>query len=223
MTMTGLTGLRAVMVAAVLCLGACDGVVHDGLPYYRTKDLTPEWVSASTAASTRMHRIPAFSARNQRGDVVTNRVLAGHVTLVHFFYASCGRVCPRAFGSIQRLMRTVATDTTFRVLSYTVQPERDSIAALAAYAQHNEIIDTRWQLLTAPWDHLADLAVNGYFVNLRDGSSYGTDDLAHTETLVLIDQDARIRGVYNATLALDMEQIVRDVETLERAAPSNGK
>ena len=210
-------GLRSAALVATLCLGACDRVAHDGLPYYRTKDLTPEWVSPWTAAGARMHRIPAFSASNQRGQVVTNGVLAGRVTLVHFFYASCGRVCPRAFGSIQRLMHTVANDSTFQVLSYTVQPARDSVAALAAYAERNQITDTRWQLLTAPWDSLADLAVNGYFVNLRDGASYGTDDLAHTETLVLIDQNARIRGVYNATLALDMEQIVRDVETLERA------
>ena len=201
---------------ALLMMGACRAVPHDGLPYYRTKELTPEWVSASTADGPRMHRVPAFSVSNHRGEVVTEQTLRGRVTLVHFFYASCGRVCPRAVGNVQRLLSARSNDATFQVLSYTVQPERDSVAALAAYAVHHQITDLRWQLLTAPWPTIAALADTGYFVNLRDGSSYGTDDLAHTETLVLIDQQARIRGVYNATLALDMEQIARDVTALEQ-------
>jgi protein SCO1/2 len=121
-------------------------------------------------------------------------------------------------GNVQRLLSARPADSTFQVLSYTVQPERDSVAALAAYAQHHQITDDRWRLLTAPWATIAELARTGYFVNLRDGTSYGTDDLAHTETLVLIDQETRIRGVYNATLALDMEQIARDVQRLEDRA-----
>jgi protein SCO1/2 len=207
--------VQVASTVALLWSGACRAVPHDGLPYYRSKELTPEWVSASAASSPRMHRIPAFSVRNHHNAIVTEQALRGRVTLVHFFYASCGRVCPRAVGNVQRILRTRDTDTTFQVLSYTVQPERDSIAALAAYAVHHQITDPRWHLLTAPWSTIADLAKTGYFVNLRDGSSYGTNDLAHTETLVLIDQDRRIRGVYNATLTLDMEQIVRDVQSLE--------
>jgi protein SCO1/2 len=215
-------GRAPVRVASMLTLiwsGACREVPHEGLPYYRTNELTPEWVSASTASSPTMHRIPVFSVHSHRGELVTQQVLRGRVTLVHFFYATCGRVCPRAVGNVQRLLDTRTADTTFQVLSYTVQPERDSVAALAAYAEHHRITDPRWHLVTAPWATIAELARTGYFVNLRDGSSYGTDDLAHTETLVLIDQEARIRGVYNATLTLDMDQIVRDVQTLEQAAP----
>ncbi len=206
--------IAAVSVAS--CNGVPSTVTHTGLPYYRTKELTPEWVSVKAAASATMHRVPTFAFTNHRGEQVTNRVLAGRVTLVHFFYASCGRVCPRAVGSIQRLLQSVPTDTGFQVLSYTVQPERDSVAALAVYARYHEIADARWQLLTGAWTEIEALATRGYFVNLRDGASYGTDDLAHTETLVLVDQEARIRGVYNATLALDMEQIARDVQLLER-------
>lgn len=214
--------LAATIVAlfALTLASACgrDSVTtHSGLPFYRSKDLTPEWVSAEVADGGSMHRIPTFALTNQRSEVVTNEALSGRVTLVHFFYANCGRVCPRAVVSIQRLLQSMPSDSAFQVLSYTVQPERDSVAALAMYARHHDITDSRWQLLTGSWSAIEALATRGYFVNLRDGASYGTDDLAHTETLVLVDQNARIRGVYNATLALDMEQIVRDVKALEAA------
>lgn len=164
-----------------------------------------------------MHRVAPFAFIDQHGDTVTQRALARRVTLVHFFFTSCGRVCPRAFDGIQRLLATLPADSAFQVLSYSVQPERDSLAALRRYAERHQLTDARWHLLTGPWAQLDSLARTSYFVNLRDGRSYGTDDLAHTETVVLVDQDARIRGVYNATLPLDMQQIADDARTLLRA------
>jgi protein SCO1 len=217
--MKGHRSLLPWLVAGFLMLGACGQKPQQGLPYYRSKALTPEWVGKAEAAGAEMHRIPAFAFASHRGEQVTERNLSGRVTLVHFFYASCGAVCPRSVSSIKRLLTTMAADSTFQVLSYTVQPERDSVAALAAYASHHGIADARWQLLTAPFERVNQLATTGYFVNLRDGESYGTDNLAHTETLVLVDGQARIRGVYNATLSLDMEQIVRDARTLAKEGP----
>jgi protein SCO1/2 len=53
-----------------------------------------------------------------------------------------------------------------------------------------------------------------YYANLNDGRSYGVTDLAHTETLYLVDGDRRIRGVYNGTLRLDVERLRDDAATL---------
>lgn len=205
--------LRRFAVLFALGVTACD-VPHEGLPFYRSRDLTPEWVKPAQASAPAMHRIGQFAFANQRGDTITQQTLHGRVTLVHFFFTNCGRVCPRAFDSIQRLLTRMPTDSAFQVLSYTVQPDRDSVATLRAYANQHHLTDSRWQLLTGPWSAIDSLASHSYFVNLRDGRSYGTDYLAHTETLVLVDQDARIRGVYNATLALDMEQIAIDARLL---------
>jgi protein SCO1/2 len=202
-------------VALLTLLNACQRP-HDGLPYYRSRELTPEWLTTRTANAPDMHRIAPFAFTDHHGTTVTNRAFRGRVTLVHFFYTNCGRVCPRAFDSIARLLRQVPQDSTFQVLSYTVQPGQDSVAALKAYANQHALNDARWHLLTGPWGQVDSLAANSFFVNLHDGRSYGTDDLAHTETLVLVDPDARIRGVYNATLALDMEQIARDAGELNR-------
>jgi protein SCO1/2 len=197
----------------LLSASACESA-HEGLPYYRTAELTPEWLSAGTARSPDMHRIAAFALTDQRGATITQSQLRGRVTLVHFFFASCGRVCPRAVSSIQRLLDRMPSDSQFQVLSHTVQPARDSVGALRAYAEQRHIADARWHLLTGSWSRIDSLASRSYFVNLRDGRAYGTDDLVHTETLVLVDQDARIRGVYNATLELDMRQIEVDAHAL---------
>ena len=204
-------GAGALMLLCVSC-----NTTRDGLPYFRDQYLTPEWLSVRTASAPTMHRVQPFALVDQRGRVVTEREIVDHVTVVHFFYATCGRVCPRTQSSIARWLRAMPSDNRIQVLSHTVQPERDSVAALAEYASMHEIIDPRWRLLTGPRATLESLAAASYFVNLTDGRSYGTTDLQHTETLSLIDQRGRIRGVYNGTLQLDMERMADDARVLLR-------
>ena len=201
--------------AVTIMCGACS-TTRDGLPYFRDQDLTPEWLSMRTASAPTMHRVHSFSLLDQRGRVVTEREIAGHVTVVHFFYATCARVCPRTQSSVARWLRAMPSDNRIQVLSHTVQPERDSVAALAEYATMHEIVDARWRLLTGPRTTIESLAATSYFVNLTDGRSYGTTDLEHTETLSLIDQQGRIRGIYNGTLQLDMERMADDARVLLR-------
>ena len=38
---------------------------------------------------------------------------------------------------------------------------------------------------------------------------------SRTETVVLVDQQRHIRGVYNGTLAFDMRRLIEDVRTLQ--------
>jgi protein SCO1/2 len=45
------------------------------------------------------------------------------------------------------------------------------------------------------------------------------DDLPHTETVYLVDSKRHIRGVYNGTLRLDMEQLRDDIRLLAKGSP----
>lgn len=199
---------RRLWCAAVLLCASCVGE-EDGLPFYSTAVLTPEWTSPSA------HRLSTFELRNQHGVAVRDSILDGRVSIVHFFFATCGGVCPATRSNLAALMRQVP-DADVRVLSHSVQPERDSVAVLAAYAGMHRILDMRWQLLTGSRSEMERLARESYFVNLSDGRSYGTDQLAHTETVVLIDRQRHIRGVYNGTLQLDVDRLREDIAVLER-------
>jgi protein SCO1/2 len=208
-------------VVALFALGACtlrDDTPRNGLPYYRSADRTPEWLRAEQANAPSMHRVAPFALRDQHDALVRDSALVSGVTIVHFFYTECGRVCPRSVDSMQRLLRAMRDQPRLTLLSFSVQPERDSVAALAMYAEHRGISDARWHLLTGARTDIEQLATASFLVNLHDGRSYGTDDLAHTETVVLVDQQRRIRGLYNVTLALDMQQLESDARTLLKQA-----
>ncbi len=209
--------IRRLLCAALLATAACDAAIHDGLPFYRSAELTPEWISDAAAGSRSMHRVSRFALANQHGRIVRDSILDGRLSIVHFFVATCGGVCPVARNHMADLLRTLA-DSDLVVLSHSVQPERDTVPALAAYAKRHDIRDPRWQLLTGARTDMERLARDSYFVNLSDGRSYGTEQLAHTETVVLVDRERRIRGVYNGILKLDMDRLGDDVVSLRQQA-----
>jgi protein SCO1 len=39
-------------------------------------------------------------------------------------------------------------------------------------------------------------------------------DFLHTEHILLVDKSKRIRGIYNGTLQLEIEQMIKDIQTL---------
>ena len=89
-----------------------------------------------------------------------------------------------------------------------------SAAALREYAHEHRITDKRWVLLSGDRREIEKVAERYYYANLNDGRSYGVNDLAHTETLYLVDGDRVIRGVYNGTLRLDVERMREDIALL---------
>jgi protein SCO1 len=211
---------RYIIPAAVLFLaGGCRPRQAD-LPYYLTPELTPEWVTHEIATDPSTHRVGYFKLESQRGNDVTAASLEGKITVAHFFFTRCRGVCPRTQPHLSWLLRQFPSDPRLQILSHSVMAQADSIPQLLAYAREHHITDSRWLLLTGNPRDIETLATNSYFANLNDGRSYGIDDLAHTETVFLVDQDRHIRGVYNGTLQLEMERLRDDIRQLAELDPT---
>jgi protein SCO1 len=69
---------------------------------------------------------------------ITEEVLLGHVTLLFFGYMSCPDVCPTTMSTLRSAIAALpATEREHvRVLFVSVDPERDDLPRLAAYASH---------------------------------------------------------------------------------------
>lgn len=101
-----------------------------------------------------------------------------------------------------------------QLVSITVDPERDNASRLNAYAKNMDI-KGNWQLLTGEKKQIYKLARNSFKVVATDGDG-GPDDFIHSELLVLIDKEKRIRGYYNGTLPDEVETLLKDMERLRR-------
>ncbi len=200
------------MLLALLPTLACNS--PESLPIYADADLTPTWVTLSAAGDPQLHHVRQFRFTNQRAENVTAQTMMGRITVVNFFYTRCQGVCPKTIPNLASVLGEFPGDKRIQIFSHSVTPEADSIGALSRFARERGITDSRWSLLTGSEESVARVAKESYFVNLRDGTSYGVKDLAHTETVLLIDQQRRIRGVYSGTLQLDIDRLTDDIKTL---------
>jgi protein SCO1/2 len=95
-----------------------------------------------------------------------------------------------------------------------VKPVQDNVAALKEYAADNKINSQQWLLLTGNQTEIYNLARTSYFAEEEPGFSKTSNDFLHTEHAILVDRKGRIRGVYNATLKLEIKRMTEDIHIL---------
>jgi protein SCO1/2 len=181
---------------------------HDTLPHYVDETLAPQWLDDASDAPT----IGDFAFVNQHGDLLTRADLDGRVSVVSFFFTSCGGVCPRV---VKNLKAVDEKYSDVALVSYSVMPDHDTVEILAAYALDHDITSANWHLLTGDREAIYTLARESYYAGVANATT-GTDDIPHTENVMLVDGSHRIRGVYSGTLAFDIERLVDDINVLKK-------
>ena len=113
--------LSLALVAAVLA--GCGG----GSPSYRGSRPPPDV------------KLPAFSLRDETGDVVRSRDLRGKVVLVTFMDSACKEACPPTAVDIGRAIRLLTHEQRQNVaaLAVSVDPRVDTPARVRAFLRRN--------------------------------------------------------------------------------------
>ncbi len=186
------------------------------LPFFNSAEFTPKWITKGSSEYNKIHTIPDFSLVNQEGIEITNKTYEEKIYVANFFFVTCPGICPILEKNMSKLQEKYKKDTNVLLLSHTVMPVKDSVSVLKQYAVDNEIISGKWNLVTGDKKQIYDLARKGYFADENFIKTQDEDAFIHTENFVLIDKKGRIRGVYNGTLALDTERLIRHIELLKK-------
>ena len=163
------------------------------------------------------HRIGSFSFANQNGDTITLDDVKDKVFVVEYFFTTCGSICPVMTAQMTRVQSKFNGQEDLKILSFTVDPETDTVKVMRRYASKHKAVDGQWHFLTGEKDELYSLARNSFFVlkpaeaaNLGDAGS----DFIHTNNFVLVDKQQRIRGYYDGTSISEVNQLMDDIEIL---------
>jgi protein SCO1/2 len=184
------------------------------LPFYNTPDFTPQWTS-EIKNNASIHTIAAFSFIDQNGKQVTNKNVEGKIYVANFFFTTCGSICPKMMNNLKKV-HTAFPNGDVLILSHSVLPGTDSVSRLKKYESRMAIDGTRWWLLTGDKDAIYKMARQSYFADEEIGYAKGSDEFLHTENCVLIDGKGRIRGVYNATLELEINKLIEHIRILQQ-------
>ena len=185
------------------------------LPFYHKADFTPQWISDKTQLDT-LHSLANFELTNQNNQKITQENLRGKIHVACFFFTLCPSLCPKIMGNMKVVQDSFQHDKNFIIASYSVMPDRDSVPMLRSYAAKNQIINNKWHLLTGDKKQIYQLARKSYFADENLGVQKGENDFLHTENFILVDKNLRIRGIYNGTLSLEIEQLIKDIRALEK-------
>lgn len=186
------------------------------LPFYNSADFTAEWINQKDANYQSLHTIDTFSLTNQLGHLITKDSLDGNIYVANFFFTSCTSICPKMVNNLQYLQDTFADNKDFKLVSFTVTPEEDSVEILKNYGEIHTINPSKWYLLTGNKDEIYKLGRMSYFAEKELGLKKDSSDFLHTESMLLIDKKGRIRGIYNATQKADINRIIDDIRVLMR-------
>jgi protein SCO1 len=174
---------------------------------------------------TAWHRLPDFVLLNQDSVVFTADSLRGYIHVADYFFTRCPGICPR-LSSAMRMIQDYLGEKAQRVrlVSYTVDPVHDSPATLREYAQRYGADLRRWTFVTGADTTLYRLAVKGYLipVDKSSDSTQGELGYVHSDMLVLVDPELRIRGFYSGLDSLQVKRLLDDINLLllEYAGPS---
>ena len=180
------------------------------LPIFTPADLRPTLVHPSLIGKT-THKIPNFSFTNQFGNIVSHEDVQNKVYVANFFFTSCPSICIDLTNNLKIVQN--AFDNEILILSHSVDPEIDSVERLMKYQIINEINGSNWFLLRGNIDEIIKMAQLGYFA-IASIDNHVENSLIHTENIVLVDDQQRIRGVYNGTSELEMSYLIDDIKRL---------
>ncbi len=215
-----MTPLRTLQVAALalgtICTASLLYVRHrasdarDGREDARARAQAQAQASSYPAV---LGAVPDFAFEERRGRRVEAKELRGRVWVADFIFTSCAGTCPKMTANMAALERRLPPGVV--LVTFTVDPERDTREVLTAYAeQHGGAASERWLFVRGEREAMQRFAVSGMKLPAQMVGPGGAEEILHSSRFVLVDAEGRIRGYYEGTPPEGVERLLEDVAKL---------
>ena len=160
------------------------------------------------------HSIADFAFVNQVGDTIRKEDMAGKVYVADFFFTTCPTICPVMKKEMLRVYEKFKGDPNFRILSHSIDPSHDTQAVLKDYAEKLGVPDAAtWNFLTGDQEKIFEIGQTSYLTTtMADNMEPG--GFLHSGAFLLVDQQGRIRGVYDGTKTDQVDRLLADIPKL---------
>lgn len=204
-------------VARVLVVGGLVSIPAASGGCTGASDALPEYWAA-----------PDFALVDQLGDTVRTSDLRGKIWVASFIFTNCTGVCPLISARMatlrDRLRNEGLLGESVRLVSITVDPERDTPAVLREYAaRYGGSPPTEWAFLTGrPPDAIRRMIQEGFHLTaVAPDEARATTDTAdanyqvqHSPRGLLIDAEGVVRRTYTSTETDAIDRIMADIAAL---------
>jgi len=158
--------------------------------------------------------VPEFTLINQDGKNFGSVDLRGKIWIADFVYSTCPGPCPMISSRMSELQKPLEK-TDVHLVSFTVDPAKDTPQVLRGYADKLQAEPGRWDFLTGPQSTIYNLSRDGF--KLAVGEEKGVP--IHSTRMILVDRHGAIRGYYDAAEPDAVTKLVADTTHLLREQP----
>jgi protein SCO1/2/putative membrane protein len=154
--------------------------------------------ASAAAAIGDYGKVPEFTLTERSGRVVTRDDLHGKVWVASFLFTRCTGPCPQVSLTLKRLQDELARYPDVRLVTFTVDPERDDPEELKRYADAFGADPDRWLFLTGPEKKVYSLLHDGFHVHVAKNTDNPRpgQEVIHDTRLFVVDREGTIRGSY---------------------------
>ncbi len=180
-------------------------------------------------------QIPDFNLLNEQGKPISLQAMKNKIWVGNFIFTSCAGTCPMLTRRMKRVEAAILEeakqrpDLPLRILSFSVDPERDTPEKLKEYGKLFEVNPNYWSFLTGDVEQISKTVVEGFKISMKkvalaspapDQENQTDFDVIHGEKFVLVDASGQIRGYYDSDRA-GITQLIRDMFFLEKKLSKN--
>lgn len=193
---------------------------------YYVDSVETDTVKGKLYTDTLWHKVPDFTFTNQLGKKVSLSDLKyvndgdtlNKIVVADFFFTHCPTICPGMTVNMRKLQRSInnsqrvgnTTPDFIHFISFSIDPERDSVEQLKKWADRFQVDPQMWWLLTGDKKQIYDLSLNEMKLIAVDGENVDSNFI-HTDKFVLIDGNHVIRGYYNGLDTLELAKLAEDI------------
>jgi protein SCO1/2 len=158
--------------------------------------------------------VPPFTMTDSSGHSFSSSALSGKVWVADFIYTNCPAECPMMTSKMRKVEQKIRGEKDVRLVSFSVDPERDTPPVLDAFAHRFGGPTPQWYFLTGTPHIVHVLAYETFHV----GDVLGK--IEHSTKFILIDKRGNIRGYYSTFDEDGIPTMLRDLSALRKERTS---
>ena len=158
--------------------------------------------------------VPDWTLTTQAGRPMSLADFRGQIWVADMIFTHCTSTCPVMTGKMYLLQQATADQPDLKLVSFDVDPERDTPDTLAAYATRYHADPKRWTFLTGDIHTIYALAKQGFRVPLDSVGGDQAIPIIHSPKFILIDRRGHIRGYYYGGLDESRPLLLHDIARL---------
>ncbi len=152
--------------------------------------------------------VPDFNFTANTGSPISLADLKGKVWVADFFFTSCPGICPSMTANMRAVQSAFANNEDLKIISFSVDPKKDTTKVLAAYAEKFGARAPQWLFVTGDETAIHTLGNVGFRLATAEnkGSPGG---FLHSDRFILVDRQGRIRAYFHGTEPADIERLIQ--------------